>query len=595
MTLTSKASRPLAPPWSVARSVLGLVIVIAIAHGPSLWYGQYLDDLPHAAQLREAEWTLRSLVDACRLELVGGAVDMWWLPDTTLRFFRPVAFGLMKLVYTLSDWNPVAAHAASLTWHLAVCVLLWALMRSVGVSGRLAWCVAALFAIHPGHVATVQWIAAQSELMVTTFVLSSLLCFARLREWGSASVVGETPGDVRSRRMRASWGVLSLALFAIALGCRENAIMLPFAALAVDLLHRRSSLREAWVWYAGFGLVVAGYLVLRWSLLGGSSLPPRPYIVAPSEPDFLRYVLDKMCYYVLGEFLFMPCIPIGGLAYLRGVPLVFYGLTLALLLVFSVAAWKKRSLPITFGAVGLFGFMAPVLPAFESPHHLYLPGVGAALLLAGLLTRTAARRGPPRAAAAIAFVSALSIMGLMTYLSSLTLNTARQVEAMVIDEIVSSPRPIQAGDTILYANMPMLAHYTQYGVRARTGLNDVRVVALSWAPRVLGVHSPAALRVINERTIEMRLGGDRYFAGPFGRLVAEANGRSIEAMLVEPLRGDGFVVALAGSDERGISALRFTFDRALTEGGVRLFWGSSTRWAAQIPEELLREDRHGPE
>src|SRR5690606_19138750 len=95
-------------------AVAGLALVIALLHGGSLGYGLYLDDWAHFRQLRAADWSLGGLVDACRLELVGGAIEMWWLPETTLRFFRPVAFGLMKLVYTLSGWSPVAAHAASL-------------------------------------------------------------------------------------------------------------------------------------------------------------------------------------------------------------------------------------------------------------------------------------------------------------------------------------------------------------------------------------------------------------------------------------------------------------------------------------------------
>ena len=41
----------------------------------------------------------------------------------------------------------------------------------------------------------------------------------------------------------------------------------------------------------------------------------------------------------------------------------------------------------------LGGFLLPVLPAFESPHHLYLPGVGWAVA-AGLLAVLSLMRLP---------------------------------------------------------------------------------------------------------------------------------------------------------------------------------------------------------
>src|SRR4030095_14791751 len=83
---------------------LGLIGLIAGLHGRSVTHGLFLDDHAHYKQLRECDWSLRGLTDACRLDLVGasGYIDLWWLPDVTLRFFRPVAFALMKVTYTLS-------------------------------------------------------------------------------------------------------------------------------------------------------------------------------------------------------------------------------------------------------------------------------------------------------------------------------------------------------------------------------------------------------------------------------------------------------------------------------------------------------------
>ena len=61
-----------------------LAALIGGMHGRSVTHGLFLDDHAHLRQLQECGWSLRELTDACRLELVGGVIDIWWLPETTL-------------------------------------------------------------------------------------------------------------------------------------------------------------------------------------------------------------------------------------------------------------------------------------------------------------------------------------------------------------------------------------------------------------------------------------------------------------------------------------------------------------------------------
>ena len=100
-------------------AVIGLAALIFVLHGRAVTYGLFMDDYAHYRQLGECGWSLGELTRACQLELVGGVIELWWMPECTLRFFRPLAFGIMKLTYTLSGWSPAAMHVASLTWHLA--------------------------------------------------------------------------------------------------------------------------------------------------------------------------------------------------------------------------------------------------------------------------------------------------------------------------------------------------------------------------------------------------------------------------------------------------------------------------------------------
>jgi hypothetical protein len=159
---------------------------------------------------------------ACRLELLGGVLEPWWLPNVTLRFFRPVAFGLMKLTYALVGWRPAPMHAASLLWHFTVCALLLLFLRRLGATRPQPWVVSALFAIHPAHVVTVQWIACQTELMVTAFLLGTTLCFGRFRGWP-----GFGPAEPTARRSGGIGWAIASAVLLPCWGCRENAIVFP--------------------------------------------------------------------------------------------------------------------------------------------------------------------------------------------------------------------------------------------------------------------------------------------------------------------------------------------------------------------------------
>ncbi|MCA9244975.1 MAG: hypothetical protein KDA32_13535 [Phycisphaerales bacterium] len=673
----ASTSGQLAPPWRLSRVLLGLLAIaalIALLHGPSARFGLFMDDYAHYQQLRDSGWSLRDLTDSCRLELVGGVIEFWWMPECTLRFFRPLSFAMMKLTYTLTGWDadlgPFVAHFVSLGWHFVVCGLLLALLRVLGCRFGVAWLAVALFAIHPGHVATVQWIAAQTELLVTVFLLGATLCYARARGWQNPigpqaravipaqagiqtlpvipspvntravipaqagiqvapTVAGVDPrlrgddgsrrgddgsrrGDDGSRRgddggfMRWGWALAALILFAGALGCRENAIMFPAVMLSVELFdyvaeRRRSATDRGKAhqskWAARLSLVGASalvaiaYLGLRQWMLGGAALPPKPYIIPPSDPDFLAFVFDKARYYLLGEFLLVPCVPIGGLAYFREHGLTFAALSVLSVAILTVGAWRAwPSRAAVLGAAALIAYMAPVLPAFESPHHLYLPSIGWVIVIAGALggfrrpaaaPDAAAPRAKGLGAARVMACGMLAVSGVLTYFFSLALEAAGEVEDRVVDEVLSSPAPVKDGDTLYFANLPMIAHYVKLAVELRAGLRDLRVVGLCWAPRLLGVTGPSELRRLDGDVFEARVATHRYFSGPFERLTALANAQN-PLEISEPQRFDGYSVELLDRDADGFAGIRFTLERPPGADGLHLFWGSKTRWAWQV-------------
>lgn len=593
MANTPHTNARVSPRWAWLWGALGLAAVVAGFHGRAVTHGLFLDDWAHYTQLQEAGWTLQELVAACRLELNGGVLEAWWIPEVTLRFFRPVSFAVLKAVYTLSGWSPEAAHIASVCWHFVVCVLLWRLIVRLGIRPWQAWAATALFAFHPAHVPTVQWIASQTELVVSMLVLGAMHCYLSLRGWQAGRFGAQTdaaehevaePGALRAWL----WGGLGLALFALAMGSRENAVMLPFVLLAVEPWLGRRGRGRAIVWLVLAGALMAGYLWLRSVALGGMALPPRPYVVPPSDSDFLLHVVAKAAYYVLGEYLLVPCVPLGGISYLQQAPLLLWGATIVVLFVLGVFVWMRRGRLIAWLApVCLLGFMAPVLPAFESPHHLYLPGIGWAMSVA-LGLDWWLESGKQRRVGRVARLSVFGVVALattllfatFTHLSSETIDAAQTVEDAVIREVATAPDALEDGDTIVFANLPMIAHYVKHGVESRTGLRDLRVVALTWAPHLLQVRGPASAERPDARTLELRLGEGEYFAGPFAKLIEESTGRPLAERIAEPIEMDGYRVELLG--ETVADGLRFVFDEPIVRDGRHLFFGSRARFAFQL-------------
>ena len=523
----------------------------------------------------------------------------------TLRFFRPVAFGLMKLTYVAAAWQPTWLHAASLGWHLLACLLLLALLRRLGSTPFQAWVIVALFAVHPAHLATVQWIACQTELMVTVFLLGATLCFAHFRCWPG---FGRTTADGQHARPWP-WAAGAVTLFALALGCRENAVMLPLVLLAVEPVLRRSApttvslqpaARRAAVigLFLALGAVTAGYAVLRVCVLGGYAVPPRPYVFPPSDPGFWRFVFDKALYYLLGNYFAVPCVPIAGLPVCREHPLLFYAAAGAALVLVAGCFWRFRTEPAGWLAPAwLFGFMVPLLPVFASPHHLYLPGIGWALNAALLLRLAAGAHadhpssstpaGPIRSSrlragvtwTCVALVGALFLT--WTYYSSLVLETGVRVEACLADDIAASAPALQDGDSVYVANIPVVAHYLRLALEERTGRRNLRIVPLMWAPRLLGPATATELTQVDAHTFDVHIAGDRYFAGPLGTLIREATGDEIPDS-VDRSVDLGVAVQVLARDTGGISGLRFRFKRALSDPQLHLFWSSRASWASEL-------------
>jgi len=589
-------------------SILAMAGTIALfvlaGHIWSINTGLYLDDHAHFEHLYRGDWSLSAAVEASRLGIVGDVLDLWGRREAGLKFFRPIAFWVMKIEYTLAGWNPAVMHLFSLAWHYICCLLVAALtMRCIG---RRFWSTVAgaLVAIHPGHMATVYWVACQTELITTTLLLIGILAYSRHAGWPRPWLARHL--ETNPRVSASAWptravtlsGLLAVLCYGLALGCRENAVLFPLVCLFGDRLFgttRRTRLR--WE-YICMGLVLVLYFALRWYMLGGFPLPAKPYLMPIMDPEFPKFALDKISIYLTALFLFVPVVPIGGRVFFSTHLLLLYG-GLAAVILLLVLIWLgyRRSRTIAWPMVWIGCFLAPVMPVFASSHHLYLPGVGMALLIAAGLAalrgiwkepRASARADTQTGTVIITPIGSLRIwasrllmvvlaIGLttMTWCFGFAYVRGTMVEDLLLDEVIDRGPEIKNGDHLFFINMPVLAYYAVPALRTKLDLDELHGHVLTFAPDLLHMETPGRMDVLDTYRIRIRSADEhRYLEGVTGRMLLGVMNLADEARENRPLDAGLFTVTPTQADEQGFCELLFEFKQRLDSPEYHFYFGS---------------------
>lgn len=144
---------------------------------------------------------------------------------------RPVVNFSYALDYATSELNPFGYHLTNVLLHALNVLLLFVLARRLArqvhspdltgpaepVATLTAFTAASLFAVHPVMTEAVGYVSSRAELLCASLFLASLLAFMRGFDGP-----------------RGPWFAAGAVLFALALGAKETAAMLPFVLLAYD-------------------------------------------------------------------------------------------------------------------------------------------------------------------------------------------------------------------------------------------------------------------------------------------------------------------------------------------------------------------------
>ena len=355
--------------------------------------------------------------------------------------YRPVKLSSFGLEWAAFDGGAFGFHVVSVLAHALACLLVLALLtRFVPIAA--AFVGALLFAVHPVHVEAVANVVGRAELYATLAYLGACLLYL---DGGGA------------KGPRSAVRLLGLiALFLLALGGKEIAITLPGLLFVLELSRRSevglpARLRAEFPTYLALAGMLGIYLLVRGTVIGGlTGASPAAGLASLSLGERLLTALT-----VWPQYLRLMIFPLDLSAdYAPGVFLVTTSLTLevvvgaSLLLGSVVGAWLLRDrLPTP--ALGLVWFVVTVLPVSNlivrsdvllAERTLYLPSVGLALVLAGLVHELAPLIPVSRQRALMALVGvALAAMSVRTVTRNPTwLDTFTMLNTLAIEHPESS-------------------------------------------------------------------------------------------------------------------------------------------------------------
>ena len=368
-----------------SHAIVAVALAALAVYANSLWNGFAYDDI----------WIIGSNERVHQLRNQGliWLTPYWPSFGSQLGLYRPFAIFAFAVEWAISGGQPWFFHLVNVLLHASVSVLVFLLIEHL-FTRRAALAGAVVFAVHPLHTEAVANVVGQNELWAAVGVLLACLIYVRRAETGLS-------GKQR---------VAILLLFTVALLAKESAVVLPGLLVLLDFVQQRVPLDRAGVrryvlrvapLLASFVLVLAGYLLLRHSVLGNLSgtdaAPGLPYLreefrvfnALRAWPEFVRLLFFPFDLSVdYGPAVVLPAESF--------TPMVLLGLALliAVILLTLATPWAPRAglvagwFLITILPVSNLFFPIGVLVAERT---LYMPSI-AVCFLAGFAWESIAQQ-----------------------------------------------------------------------------------------------------------------------------------------------------------------------------------------------------------
>lgn len=308
--------------------------------------------------------------------------------DLTYSYYRPMI--TLSGGIDLSLWGFTAAgpHLTNMILNALNGGLVYGIAARPPISSPAVGLTAALlFALHPLHPEAVYWLVGRTELIMACFALLAILLYLVYTD--------------RNGRLPYLGSLLS---FALALGSKETAVVVPVALTWYHLMLRHSGRTRPALPPAAsllpYYLLLGAYFGLRKALTGHVIGQYGPMGVNPSDPFLMSLGLGRLFLCLLfpaGSLLTPAGDAVIGDTARRLLGLIPW-LSAAVVAVIAMAGSRRRTVPFCLGLTVIFAMpVLSVLAVWGSPDLFsrlyYLPSAAFCLLIGVLLDNS---RGPVR-------------------------------------------------------------------------------------------------------------------------------------------------------------------------------------------------------
>lgn len=329
----------------------------------------------------------------------------WW----GNALYRPLTLLTFAMDWALTDGDPGWFHIGNVVLHAAVTATVFFFVAPyLGAKG--AGAAALLFAVHPVHVEAVANVVGRAELLAALFLMTAALAYR---------ADGRLAGRGVRARARMVTGSLTLAAVGLALASKETALVAPGILLLVDWLDARmvgettiARFRKHAVLWFGVTVMTALWLVVwvdRVGQLGvgtvapglvGQGLVGRTVAMAPVVLEYLRLLFVPVQLSADYSPDFLKVEPALGIAGLLGITAIVGAAILAVRL--------RNDAPVVSFSLAWMGGTLLVVSNVLVPGEillaertLYLPSVGAVLILGAVVAQIGQRWARPTMAAVV--------------------------------------------------------------------------------------------------------------------------------------------------------------------------------------------------
>lgn len=251
-------------------------------------------------------------------------------------------------------------HLANVFWHILAVILLFLVLKILGVSEKRALGFSLFFLLQPALVSATAWVPGRNDTLLAVFILSSFLFFLKFIDYPKVLNY-----------------FLCLIFFLLALFTKEAAIILPILFIFYYFLISSKKIKRAdtFLFTGGVGAVIFLWFIFRSLAIDG-------YL--GSWQELILSILENSPAIIIGLGKFLFPFNLATMSLLREVNII-YGLV-AILLIALLAVYRK--IDKKWLSFGLTWFILFMLPSFVNPnpsefyylllleHRLYLPFLG---------------------------------------------------------------------------------------------------------------------------------------------------------------------------------------------------------------------------